>query len=48
MKKIILGVSALVLVVGSVFAIVSEKNSSQCCNVEGAACCYPGSPCCAE
>ena len=48
MKKILLSVSALVLVAGSMFALVSEKNDSQCCNVEGAACCYVGSPCCAE
>ena len=47
MKKIILGVAAVIVAASSVFAVVNHNEKTQeCCQVEGAACCYEGSPCC--
>lgn len=47
MKKIILGVSAILVAASSVFAVVNHNSvSTDCCQVEGADCCYVGSPCC--
>ncbi len=48
MKKIVAGISALLLLASAVvFANGSSAKKADCC-VAGSSCCHPGSTCCSK